>query len=404
MLLYIQLLTLYQTPEVLNLLHFPTYPLLPSTFKIKSTRWSLGRNFASSTQNINKIIEAASHSKANEIKISYSFEPYFIPETPIQIYELYKILTLSPCNPVWSTTNTYKAQTRTDENLRNTFEAKELYVKGKNLVYPTFLETIVKFDSASSEEKNYESFFKILSQSIPNDLLKLKVFGCADISKQEYVSFFDILSNVACYSINYSILENKLDRLHPILINSSGLCCQIAKIFPRLTQLTLMDSSDGQNKLEILNFSPASINKTRTQKLIQPYLVSKESTDHFSLRLEPDEFIIGEAKIAVSTKKRWETKNKNGLIPYLPKDLQIFTVILPKYCQMIDLNPEEMIVNIMDVNIMAKVEKEIDNNFNELSTTINLRQRIYLAHEKAWYNYGGCDHINFVKTMFFPDL
>lgn len=404
MLLYIQLFTFEQTPEALNLLHFPTYPLLPETFKIKSTRWAMGCNKASSTQDINKIIEAADQKKANEIKINYSFEPYILPETSIKVHKLYKVLTLSPCNCVWSTTNTYEAHTIHHERIRGTFESKQIYVKRQNLVYPTLLETIIKFDSPSSEEENYESFWSILSQSFPQDLLKLKVFGCADIGKADYVSFFDILSNVSCYKINYAILYNKLDRLHPILINSSGLCSQIKKIFPRLTKLKLIESSDGQNQLEILNFSPKSIEKPRTQKLIQPYLVSKESTDPKRLELAPGEFIIGDAKITIYTLKRWETLKANGLTLYLPEDMQIFTVILPKYCRMIDINPKEMIIELMDVSMRAKVEAEIDKNFNELSTTMNLRQRIYLAHEQAYMKLGNGSGLDFVKTMFFPEL
>ena len=79
---------------------------------------------------------------------------------------------------------------------------------------------------------------------------------------------------------------------------------------------------------------------------------------------------------------------------------RVFHVIQPQYCEMLGIDPDDMIaVSLGDV-WAKKFVAEIESSFNQLPDTMSLAERILEAHLKAYG--GGMDQImKFVKEKFF---
>ncbi|WP_219907705.1 hypothetical protein [Aphanothece hegewaldii] len=144
--MYTQLLTLEQDSKVINLLHFPKTPLLPTVFKLRSRLWSKGRTFVTTPKDISQLINNLSKNKFNEVKVIYNFAPDNILSIDITIHKITNILTLAPSNSLWEPTGTYKALKKTDESLRASFESQEIFVKRNNSIYPNLLEIFIEFE------------------------------------------------------------------------------------------------------------------------------------------------------------------------------------------------------------------------------------------------------------------
>jgi hypothetical protein len=151
-----------------------------------------------------------------------------------------------------------------------------------------------------------------------------------------------------------------------------------------------------------LKISDSVLSKKLSEKLVQPYLISEPlSGENSTKSSNSGEFEIGSSRIKVFTEKRWRELAAQGAFPYLQDYERLVHVIQPKYCFMIDIHPDNMIVNFLSAEIAVELEHLIDAYFLELPVDIDLTERIYLAHEKAWKEFGGSDYIDFVKTQFF---
>ncbi|GFE68142.1 hypothetical protein [Chroococcus sp. FPU101] len=218
----------------------------------------------------------------------------------------------------------------------------------------------------------------------------------------------DIISELAPYPKIYSSLLNKFDDLHPILIGSPLLCEKLYKVIKKKDEITAFQTINAQHQehdLGLIQIPVAMIENLPIKKLVQPYIAFKNLSTHYSSEiLELGEFKIGRSQIIAFTAKRWKYLTENGMIAKLPDDLAPYHVILPKYCLMLGIESEDMIVKILSNNVAQILKQEVDNYFEQLSVKMSLNQKIFLAHEQAWKNIGGLEYFDFVKKMFYKNI
>jgi hypothetical protein len=79
---------------------------------------------------------------------------------------------------------------------------------------------------------------------------------------------------------------------------------------------------------------------------------------------------------------------------------RVFHVIQPQYCEMLGINPDDMIAVSLGEVWAKKFEADIANNFAQLPPTMPLADKIFEAHLKAYG--GGMDRVmKFVGERFF---
>lgn len=158
---------------------------------------------------------------------------------------------------------------------------------------------------------------------------------------------------------------------------------------------------NGEQVLGAVWFPEKVLRDPYTRILAQPWLVPKDQSTAAHRQLDPE---LGEFKVGY-TARRWRELSQKGMTPGLTDAWRPFHIIQPQYCLMISIEPDDMIVKVIQDAIARKIEQEIETNFAEISTDISLTQRVYLAHEKAWLKFGSYDELmSFVKEKFFSNL
>ena len=406
MLCYVQLISLCQDARLLDLLYFPYRGLVPSNIKYKVKYWTHGNTEHIQTKNLDDCIHQLDQMKVNYVEIAYKATPHVISGSNLTILKVASKLNISPTSSIWEPTTHYKAAQRKDERIRMSLESNEISAGISSSLYPSLLEIYIDFDSSSNKDESLSMMHQLIASCIDQRVVNILSAGCADLLEGSGADRqFNILDEVASRINDYSILGERFDKLHSVLIGSLTTCREIKNLFASQSKVVLLeipDSSRGSNLLGCLKISDSVLSKKISEKLVQPYLISEPlSGENSTKSSNSGEFEIGSSRIKVFTEKRWRELAAQGAFPYLQDYERLVHVIQPKYCFMIDIHPDNMIVNFLSAEIAVELEHLIDAYFLELPVDIDLTERIYLAHEKAWKEFGGSDYIDFVKTQFF---
>lgn len=407
MLAFTQLICFQQDIKLLDLLLFPNKIFIPQTSETKIKYWTYGKTRYSQAKNISSFICKANEKQINYIEVSYEFSPYLISDGNITLLKVVNKLSVSPTSSIWKSTMDYQASQRSDERTRMTLESYEIAAKLSKNPYPTLLETYISFESSLSRDEVLKVIHKLISSAInSNSDLNIST-GCVDLVENSKDSKIpNILDNVASRDENYVALETKFDGLHPILIGPLSICNEIKNLLSEGDQVLLLKLKSlpyQTGQLGCLRISESIISKTQSKMLVQQYLIdeisSKESCS--SAPSSSGEFEIGSSQIKVFTEGRWQELSRQGLVSQLQDNEKLFHVIQPKYCFMLNIDPSDMVVNFLSTGIADLLEQKIDSYFLGLPTDAPIAKRVYLAHERAWKEFGGSEYINFVKSQFF---
>ncbi|MDZ8140136.1 MAG: hypothetical protein RM049_33415 [Nostoc sp. DedQUE04] len=403
----IQILSFLQNSEVLNLLRFPTNPLLPKNVEVEASYWSRGCTVKKSSKNINNLINFLSDKQSNRISFSYNFIPYNIPGLDISVKKITNQLDISPTNLIWASTTGYQTHNYSDEAIRMTFESKAISLKHKEIyVYPTLLDCVIILKGSNNKDEMYQRLFNLLSCSIPHTLMNKTIIGCAELDEHsELISFLNILNRLTPWANAYSFLSERFDDLHPILIGPLNLCRNLSSIFDNVVQLENVSGIDTEQALGIVFIPQTILKNTNSRNIAQPYLVPKDKSNDCYHQLNPilGEFEVGRSRIKVFTARRWRELSERGMTPQLREDSKPFHVIQPEYCLKIGIDPDNMLIRVLQDEIARKIEQEINDCFGKLSIEIPLRMRVWLAHERGWSKWSfDCQEVlSFVKNYFF---
>jgi len=406
MIFNIQILSTYQDSRVIDLLSFPSFPLLPNEIDIdfEFKMWTRGKNQCRKEKDRSQIIQFLTQESFNSIELNYQFLPYRVKNTTITIHKITQYLNISPTNELWSDVTSYKFKNNYDESIRQTHESKEISLRHNQINnYPTILETKIEFSSNYRVlSALYSKLNKLLSLSFASnflDLLDISIIGCSELYDNNFVGpTNNILDQLAPWPKACSHLGEFFDAIHPIMIGKLNLCININSALDRKGNLKVISSN-----LASL-YIPDTIIQSEKIKKVQPFLVKKnELNSPTDLDPKKGEFKILPSEINIYTARRMKELCENNLFPNL-QYLKPVHVILPHYCQMIGINPDDMVVCFLDNYTKDKLTKKIDMFLMQYKKNVSLHQKVFEVHKKAWEEICKYEVIEFVKGKYFSEL
>jgi hypothetical protein len=141
----------------------------------------------------------------------------------------------------------------------------------------------------------------------------------------------------------------------------------------------------------------------KSKILCKQWLVPRDTSTAAKRTLDPSlgEFKVGSA--VLYTKSRNDQLEAKQLLPSLPSSWLYDLVILPKYCDMLGIPQDDMLVHWWQKEPRTKMIEDIDAAFEKLPQDLPLAKRIWLAHESVYRNgYLRKDVLLFIKEKFFP--
>lgn len=403
--LIIQAFSHIQDDNVLNLLH-AFVPLVGlKELQIKAKIWSRGRSLYKRYKSAEKSMAKLKQQQFNSADIIYNFPPFCV--TPkIEICQIRQELEMSPTNTLWADTTDYEAEGHKAEELRMSYESREINLRFNRIERcPTLAITKIELNSCLKKNDLYKKIHDLFANSFSHQLLLKQIGGCADIYEHNIpFPILNLLSDLGPWPKAYPLLENYFDDLHPILIGKLNLCNKTAEILGSSVNLKTVISNNQSSKTGVLYIPEKIISQKKVRELVKQCLLPKdESTAHCKADPDLGEFELLPAKITIFTAKRLKELREQKMFP-VSKNLYAVPVILSKYCTMIDLDPDHMVVYFVDRYIADQLKQNIDSFFTEMTEELMISKRIYLAHQKAWEQIGCVTLMSFIKEKYFKSL
>lgn len=430
--LYVQFLSMAQNSDIFFLLNFPEKVFNNTSLKAKASMWSMGKSKYKTASNINEIIEWAKFKKMNDIKISYEFEPINCKEDIITITDVQSLLTISPTNKNWVSTDEYRCKEHKNEQIRLSYESssKSLHINSIK-IKPTILESVIKITSNKDIKDIYKWVFDLFQHSLKQVLRvkgmsgyislrnieeEIKLDNLTDVQYLNYIkdnplkkneySMFNILDRLAPYPKTYSLLGTYFGDLYPMLIGNYNLCKGLKEVLGEGARFAEVKSNSSE-QYGIVWIPSNVLRNKKTREKASLYLVKQnESTaakkDNKDKKPSLGEFELKDKSIHM-TRKRSKKLLKEGIIEEI-NPFHYYLWIEEKYCQIIGVDPDEMVVHYLQEEFVKLMRNEIDSEYNELSEQSDLKQRIWQAHIKIWEKYFRyLELFNFIKEKYFAD-
>ena len=395
----VQLLSLEKATGVLDLLGFPAQLLLPNRSRIRARWWSRGELHKKRFNRVDELIKLLRPRQLNEIEVAYEPVPYDLADASVRVTSAISALKVSPTNKLWAPASGFTLENPKAESVRATYESQELFVKWNGLESrPSLLETVFEIESRSPFDELSSALYLALSKSIPSTIVCMGVSGCGDLLK-DGVFIEDILGALAPWPKAHPLLGSLFDDVHPILIGDPSLCQELATTLGSAVNNTVVHCNDNQHAVGLLRI-PAEVLespdiKSKTERFLVPRDVST-SPDTGGSR---EEFRL--AGRIFRTQRRNRELAENGLLPTLPAGFTYFLLVDRKYCDMLGLDPESMLVELWQEPLVEKVRREVDEAFSKLSNEPSLPERVWLAHERVYrkWLYRDEETLNFLRNQ-----
>jgi hypothetical protein len=336
--LHVQLASLEQDERAMDLLQFPTEPLLPNQFDLRVTRCSRGRQIQS-RRRTKKSLAELSNQKSNKIRAIYTTKPATIPDPELVITKITNILHLSPTNSLWESASGYEAEGRLDKKRRRSLEGLERGLRWSGLsTYPTLLESFIELESDAEPNTILSVFFERLALSFPPDLLKTRIVGCADFVRYIPLNMLEVL---APWPDAYKYLVDRFDDLHPILIGASSLAQGFAGLSLNNVEIKPVLSENGSSVMTLLRIPETTLRDRTSVVLASGFLVPKDetTTNRHEWSAALGEHTIG-GNPMFTWRRTWELIEQ-GLLPTPEPGTVVRHFIHPKYCQMLGIDPAD---------------------------------------------------------------
>ncbi|MEJ6950103.1 hypothetical protein [Natronospora cellulosivora (SeqCode)] len=426
--LYIQFLTMSQNEKVFTLLEFPDVVFKDIDRKVKAKIWSMGTKKYKNTNDINKIIEWVKKRKLNELKINYEFESIKFDRGSINITDAQSLLTMSPTNNRWSLTNGYTCKNNSDERKRLSYESMSQSLKWSSIkIKPSIYEIRLQINSIKDINYIYKWVYNLLLDKLKILLLEkgisayisvrnmeeaIRVSKLTDAQYLKYINecppeneytMLNIINRLAPYPKVYPLLGKQFAFLYPMLIGNYKLCKSVKEALGNEVKLSEI-KNNCQEKYGLLWIPDNILKDNKKRKAAMSFLVKQNEC----MKKRKAEDSIGEFKLKDNsiyfTQKRHRELVETGII----EEYSTYSYILmldSKYCNMIGINPDDMIINLIDNKIVNQLKEEIKIEFNKLSNELDIKKRIWNSHEKVWFKYfRSIELIQFIKERYFCDI
>jgi hypothetical protein len=372
---HLQLAVWAQDERALELLRVPAPPLRPESGRLTLGAWGNGIGVTRRDFTVDRFIEALARDRTNEAYTAWRFSAHPVHTLPIEIHAIEARLAISPTCSVWSDPRRDEVESRADHLARANFESKQRWVRFHRLRYPTKLECIFVYEGAFDAGAHGAELARWVASGLSSELDEAEVMGCVVFDRPVTHHWLDRFS-AAPHAI--AQLGERMEDLRPIIIGRAAVLEALAGALGAGTHLYRVAGT----RLATLAIDPPTLADPAARERAQPYLV-----DYFVpcpgcpaedgvMRIEGDQELY-------FTARRYRELDAIGAVVFARPPWVFAPLIDERYCRMLGIDPEDMVVAMMDEEVPERLRAEADRNFTALPLDQPLKERIWQAHAVA---------------------
>jgi hypothetical protein len=252
-----------------------------------------------------------------------------------------------------------------------------------NAVYscPTVLEASFAFAGQAAKEQFYPRFAPILAEAL-TPASTINVLGCAYMRGD---AEFGLFERLAPWPKTYPLLQSHLDKLHPIVIGPVRLCESLFNSIRGVYGSAGIAWWKSKGDLGVLWLPEQVLDDEKVATVTSRFLVEKsEHTQAARLDQAPQigDFRFGSALF--HTFRRYRQLAEEGLLPSADIEQVYFPLIATEYCQIIGVDPEDMLVTSAPRFWVQEVQSRISDLLGQFPEGTPIHKRIYLVHEQVY--------------------
>jgi hypothetical protein len=374
-----ELYGLAQDYSALEILFFASEPLI-STKVWKCIYWQKGKCHKFTVKNPRQLIHKLSQLHYNEIAIK-SGQAVFLPgiNQPI-LFDFDGSLDISPTNEMWDSVWDDYFEDHVQEQRRMSYQSKEGSARYNNVQSPLFYEFSIPYIKSDNPDEMFVNLIPVIVETIKMNQIFTPYFGGVELHKSGVTNnpFINSLDFLAPWPGTYPLIGKYADKLRPLTIASEALCRKIAQILslPKKSIVPLVPCK--ASSMAIVHIPYNIINDDRQKEIISPILVPKDD----STVARCDENDKGEFTLDGSlrcTLRRFKELTDKKIMPRLRGGYCEYTLELgipEKYCVMLGIDPEDMIVLPLQKERKKLNEERFDQLFEQTPESWSVKERV----------------------------
>jgi hypothetical protein len=376
--LYFELLSQEETFLCLDLFKILCEPFIVQKDQWKCYFWSDGKINSVDFKDINALIEYARTIRFNEMNIHSKKISFNIPclrtKKEITSFQFH----VSPTSQIWSPVYGSHVKNKEDEPLRKTYESKEVALKTMGITqHPSLIEFFINIEENSDPNSIICNITSVIVKTLMNANLKISCLGGVNIKRYNRYQYYpNSITNLATWSLTYPMIGEKLDCLRPLTIAPISLCTKIKRA------LSLPDNAYHQctDSLSLLRIPVEVIENDLPLSVSELLVPRNETTQYQPIVSGSGDYALPGGGI-IRTRRRFNQLLDKKILPQLEEENTLFLLIPEQYCELMNIDPDNMLVLSMAKETARKLEEMLDQYFNDLTDIDDIKLKIWTAYE-----------------------
>ncbi len=399
-----------RTEAVMSLLRLPpslVQPYKPRMSVIERNGWQIAKH---NSIKIDDYINSAEQTKHNSITLTSRTRPVLKTSLPHRLVRAYQDMRVSPTNSLWFPAAAWPAAKIT-ENHRTFFGQRGLEYALKEsdvAAYPTYVSTHLRYDTTGGAADFEEWFFRSIVEGMNNGALKYADYVGASFDPDPETTRHSGAGGSVDFDLSgwpkaFCMLGEFVDGLHPIMVASLNTCQALRGLLGDSLELCELQSRPGAER-GVLRVPESIVLEHQRSSLIGLWLVPRDETTAYRRWWgeSKGEFII--ARQPCYTLRRYKELLSADKIPSppFPGSPVVSLLVQARYCEMIRIDPEDMLLVWRYEATQRECQAQIDAYFTALPDFIPVRERVWEAHKAVWegqHNFG--EFIAFAAKRYF---
>ncbi len=412
--IHIELICNAQDGLALDALRVTDAPLLPEGGWRKIVRHSGGSTFRHTIASSDALIRRLASSPFNELGIKIGPVPFRLLQSGVNITQVAGGFRLSSTNALWSEPRTWPRPFN-----QTAFRAGASYgctraiqkLVGSHSC-PSFLNLYLTADEPVQTDETCRVVGDVIASALANLRHPELVSGYADLlpqSRAQTIWLDDIWGRLARHPRAIPMLGSRFDKLHNVLFGDAALCSDLREMLGDAVRLSPVTTQGRGHVVSVVAIPEEILTDPAAAERARACLVPLDaSTEEDPANLE------GTFRLPTRT---FETHRRfvefqDERFPTLSElRAREYWVIAPKYCQMMGIDPDDMIVHcapeggVRYNGVPWLTQAEVDAAFDALPEGMPLEERIWASHFPAWKRqFPDPPAISFIHDRYCPSV
>lgn len=401
--LTIQLASLSKDESVLDLIHFPAPPLVPEESSHKIRTWAKGE-VVDTNGDLESWLKTIRGTSLNWVQVRSTFESQKI-DRRIVLKKAARWLHISPNHPLYSSVQGYTLSDHQNETIRGNLESEVIALRWRGISdYPTLLECSLEFESSLDADNITLFFFELIAEVLKQDSFsRLVTAGCADLASHNQPQNFLLRLLTDLNVTKFSDLASSFDDLHQIMIGASQTANLLASKIHGRCAARIYENSKG-SLLGVIFLAQNCLDNPEIRIVASPHLIQARPKEKMGWNRSLGECDFGPSGGVFLTKRRARQLDEAGLRPTLPPWQIRSPIILEEYCEILGIDPDDMLVTTVGEADLIRARQSVDEQFAKLKSYA-IDYRIFEAHRITYRDDSRLQQpLDFIKTRFFPKV